>query len=92
MVFKLQILFKGSRGILQFNIPKIDFVSQYHLKLASPPQDIDEIKSNIEDLITKYKRINPINLDKWVAGWQENLDLLIQTRNIESLIPKYALK
>jgi hypothetical protein len=31
-------------------------------------------------------------LDKWKAGWQENLDLLIYTRNIENLIPKYALK
>lgn len=77
--------------MLEFNIPKTDFVSQYNLKLASPT-DIDGIKSHIEDLITKYKKIEPINLDKWVAGWQENLDLLIYTRNIESLIPKYALK
>lgn len=76
---------------MQFNIPKTDFVSQYNLKLASPT-DIDQIKSNIEDLITKYKKIELINFDKWVAGWQENLDLLIQTRNIQSLIPKYALK
>ena len=61
---------------MQFNIPKTDFVSQYNLKLASPT-DIDGIKSHIEDLITKYKKIEPINLDKWKAGWQENLDLLI---------------
>ena len=61
------------------------------MKEASPT-DIDQIKSNIEVLITKYTKIEPINIDKWKAGWQENLNLLIQTKNIESLIPKYALK
>lgn len=60
---------------------------------STSPEDIDAIQLHILELLQKYQGTNPINAAKWVDGWKENLDLFVNTSNIESaLIPKYATK